>query len=73
MSGGLEVTSLSDLVSDDAVVGEQLADDVDRGPAVVGFAAAMAVALGLCSGSDDSPAATCCCNPSSYAVAAGRS
>ena len=53
--GGLAVMWLSDLVTDEPVTGDQLADVVDRGPAIIGLVAAAAIALGLRSGSDGGP------------------
>jgi hypothetical protein len=53
--GGLAVMWLSDLVTDEPATERQLADVVEHGPAVVGFVAVAAVALGLRSGSDGGP------------------
>ncbi|MDF2732009.1 MAG: hypothetical protein K0S92_639 [Desertimonas sp.] len=53
--GGLAVMWLSDLVTDEAATADQLADVVERGPAVIGLFAVAAVALGLRSGSDGGP------------------
>lgn len=55
LGGGLLVAWLSDLVTDEAVEPAALADVVERGPAVIGLAAAAALALGLRSGSDGGP------------------
>jgi hypothetical protein len=53
--GGLAVMWLSDLITDEPATASQLADVVEHGPAVVGFFAIAAVALGLRSGSDGGP------------------
>jgi hypothetical protein len=53
--GGLAVMWLSDLVSDEPATAAQLADVTEHGPAVIGLAAAAALALGLRSGSDGGP------------------
>jgi hypothetical protein len=53
--GGLAVMWLSDLVSDEPATAAQLADVVERGPAVLGLLAVASVAVGLRSGSDGGP------------------
>ena len=53
--GGLAVMWLSDLVTDEPVTASQLAEVVERGPAVIGLVAVAAVAVGLRSGSDGGP------------------
>jgi hypothetical protein len=55
--GGLAVMWLSDLVTDEPASAGQLADVVDRGPAVIGMFAVAAVAIGVRSGSDGGPIA----------------
>jgi hypothetical protein len=53
--GGLAVMWLSDLVTDEPVTGAQLADVIERGPAVIGMFAVAAIAIGARSGSDGGP------------------
>ena len=53
--GGLAVMWLSDLITDEPVTASQLADVVERGPAVIGLIAVAAVAVGVRSGSDGGP------------------
>ena len=65
--GGGVILWLSGLVTDEPATAEQIADVLAHGPAVLGMAVAVAVALGLRSGSDGGPvaleaptSATCC-------------
>ena len=55
LAGGLAIAWLSGLVSDEPATAAQLADVLDRGPAVIGLFAVAAFALGLRSGSDGGP------------------
>lgn len=55
LGGGVLIAWLSDLVVDDPVGEAGLADVTRYGPAVLGLAAAAAIALGLRSGSDGGP------------------
>jgi hypothetical protein len=55
--GGGIVLWLSGLVSDEPATAQQIADVLEHGPAVIGVGLAVAVALGLRSGSDGGPIA----------------
>ncbi|MGI9029256.1 MAG: hypothetical protein ACR2HP_04635, partial [Ilumatobacteraceae bacterium] len=55
--GGFVILWLSGLVPDEPVTAGELAEVATHGPAVVGFALALAIALGLRSGSDGGPVA----------------
>lgn len=55
LAGGVLIAWLSDLVTDEPVDPSRLAEVTRYGPAVIGIAAAAAIALGLRSGSDGGP------------------
>jgi hypothetical protein len=57
LAGGVTILWLSGLVTDEPASAAQLADVRAHGPAVVGFAVVLAVALGVRSGSDGGPIA----------------
>lgn len=57
LGGGGLVLWLSSMVSDDPATAAQIADVSDHGPAVIGVGLAIALALGLRSGSDGGPVA----------------